>query len=274
MKKVLVTPEMAREWLENQAANRKPSRGVIENYIKTMRDGRWVADPALPLWFGEDGRLIDGQHRLHAVVAHGEPVDFYVARTTREIMDLASTSKARTLAERLMMTHGFPNGESKAIAALGTLLCDRMEGPIRVNAKRQGHGNKKRRTDEVFAAFAWAGASPRDIILEARGIYEMQPARFRLLTPAIIGFCLAQQAPGVTEFLHECCMDEHPSRRTSVLSLRRQLGNYDYGTTVKMAMIARAYNDDSMRNFKMTTFVHDLRGGIFDGRDADASDMD
>jgi hypothetical protein len=43
-------------------------------------------------------------------------------------------------------------------------------------------------------------------------------------------------------------------------------------TAVKLAMIARAYNDDSLHRFKLTTFVHDLRGGIFDGRNDDNLD--
>jgi len=272
MKKVLVTPDMAREWLESQGTNRKPAPTVIASYARAMSDGVWIADPALPIWFDDDGSLIDGQHRLHAVVKNGNPVEFYAARTTREIMDLVCNNKSRTLSERLIMTHSYGSGDAKAIAAVGTLLCDRMEGMLRVNAKRQGHGNKKRRTDELFAAFKWANADPIQLTGAARAIYDMQPARYRLLTPAIVAYTLVQDAPGVVDFLHECCMDEHPSRRMSVVSLRRQLGNSDYGTTVKLAMVARAYNDDSLRHFKLTTFVHDMRGGIFEGRND--GDMD
>lgn len=62
-----VTPEQALEWLTRNENNRKLSPKHVEMYTKQMLDGEFpfVGDP---IRFDRDGLLIDGQHRLHAIL--------------------------------------------------------------------------------------------------------------------------------------------------------------------------------------------------------------
>lgn len=72
-----VTPEIARTWLDTMARNRSPKRAVVARYAEDIRAGRWRLTHQGPA-FDADGRLIDGQHRLLAVIAAGTSVRMLV----------------------------------------------------------------------------------------------------------------------------------------------------------------------------------------------------
>lgn len=102
---VLVTPEMAAEWLEKNSSNRPMRKHVIEHYARQMRDGVWVLTHQ-GVCVDRLGNLIDGQHRLSAIVlagvavlvmvtttdheesAMGAPVDLGLGRTYSDILGL------------------------------------------------------------------------------------------------------------------------------------------------------------------------------------------
>lgn len=62
----LITPKLARDLLDTQANNRKLSARRSQEYCRRMRDQEWRLSDALK--FDVDGHLIDGQHRLSAVI--------------------------------------------------------------------------------------------------------------------------------------------------------------------------------------------------------------
>lgn len=83
---VQVTPQMAKEWLEranSHGFNRRLKRRAVERYAADMRAGRWQLNGE-PIIFGDAGGgdvlLLDGQHRLHAVVRAGVTVAMAVTR--------------------------------------------------------------------------------------------------------------------------------------------------------------------------------------------------
>lgn len=76
-KVITVTPAMAKIWLEAMIKDqRKPSESVVLKYSRAMKSGSWIL--STPLSFNSDGFLIDGQHRLLAVIKSGCSVDFIV----------------------------------------------------------------------------------------------------------------------------------------------------------------------------------------------------
>ncbi len=72
-----ITPDLAREWLETRGNNRKVSDSVVNTYAKDMAEDRWVFNGA-PIQFDEDGKLLNGQHRLWAVIESGVTIDSVV----------------------------------------------------------------------------------------------------------------------------------------------------------------------------------------------------
>lgn len=72
VKPVWVTPAMAIAWLETNKDNRKISNHRITRYAEDMARGNWrITGDSIR--FAEDGRLLDGQHRLWACVESDTP---------------------------------------------------------------------------------------------------------------------------------------------------------------------------------------------------------
>lgn len=74
----LITPETARQMLLTQRQNRRINEARITEYAARMKRGEWI--PAQTISFDWDGCLIDGQHRLKAVIRANMPIEFCVLR--------------------------------------------------------------------------------------------------------------------------------------------------------------------------------------------------
>lgn len=114
-----VTPEMAKDWLEGQAKNRKWKRDVVERYKSEMVQGNWQIN-GQPIIFDGQGRMIDGQHRLMAVAEAGQPIKMLVVRGIREdAIKTIDTGKKRSMGDIFQM-QGVYN--SKLISRTAKLL--------------------------------------------------------------------------------------------------------------------------------------------------------
>lgn len=74
----MVTPEIAQGWLQYNTHNRNASMDRVRQFADDMLNGRWEFN-AQTITFDREGRLIDGQHRLMAVVESGVAVPMLVA---------------------------------------------------------------------------------------------------------------------------------------------------------------------------------------------------
>lgn len=74
----LITPEKAAAWLANNAGNRPLRERRAAAYAKAIDDGKWVLTPD-PIALGKRGRLLNGQHRLRAIMMASTPVRMAVA---------------------------------------------------------------------------------------------------------------------------------------------------------------------------------------------------
>lgn len=75
---IYITPQQAEEWLSKNAdSQRKLRDSVVNKYARDMVNGRWEITHQ-GIAFDSTGRLIDGQHRLAAVVKAGIPIKMLV----------------------------------------------------------------------------------------------------------------------------------------------------------------------------------------------------
>ncbi len=82
-----VTPDQARAWLaRNHESNRKIEQDRVDSYADDMRQGRWTLTHQ-GIAFDKRERLIDGQHRLAAVVAFGKSVPMLVCWNDEATLD-------------------------------------------------------------------------------------------------------------------------------------------------------------------------------------------
>jgi len=73
----LITPEKAQRILDLQPKNRKIIQRKVNEYTDLMISGQWEESHPQGLVFNTKGDLINGQHRLLAVVKAGIPIRFY-----------------------------------------------------------------------------------------------------------------------------------------------------------------------------------------------------
>jgi hypothetical protein len=75
---VHVTPDMARGWLAKQNIGNRPlSPHIVRRYVEEMKSGKWLLTHQGPA-FDYTDYLIDGQHRLQAVVDSGITVPMWI----------------------------------------------------------------------------------------------------------------------------------------------------------------------------------------------------
>lgn len=77
--KVLITPELAQNWLSFNKHNRSMKEKSVSLLAGEMKAGRWREDTGETIKFDSEGSLLDGQHRLAAIGAAGIPVSMWVA---------------------------------------------------------------------------------------------------------------------------------------------------------------------------------------------------
>lgn len=118
---VVVTPAIAKVLLEKNTENRNVKPRHVHELAWQMTNGAWALNPN-PVSFDTDGNLIDGQHRLLAVVASGASVPmtlaFNVNRAAKDVIDYSIAQ--RTVSDAFVMAE-IVNAKSVS-AVINTLV--------------------------------------------------------------------------------------------------------------------------------------------------------
>jgi len=113
--KQTVTPPMAKEWLETAEPNyRKLQKYRVKTLTRSMSHGYWKYNGE-SIKFNSNGRLVDGQHRLTAVVESGVSIVTEVIHGIDDV-DEIDTGKPRHAGD-VLGSHGFINSNNLAAAA-------------------------------------------------------------------------------------------------------------------------------------------------------------
>ena len=83
MKRVLITPEIAAQMLAKNVGNRAIRNHVVKQYAQQMRDGQWRQTHE-PIAVDASENVVDGQHRLTAIVQSGASIWFWLATYDHE----------------------------------------------------------------------------------------------------------------------------------------------------------------------------------------------
>ena len=94
-----ITPEQAQEYLKFNTENyRSISKDRVISYAGDMANGKWQFNGEA-IKFDENGKLIDGQHRLHAIVRANVPVDMLVIRGVKENVNIYDIGSRRSMGQ-------------------------------------------------------------------------------------------------------------------------------------------------------------------------------
>jgi len=108
-----ITPDIAKEMLKFNGYNRPIVEGQVIQLSKQMKNGEWLFD-GQPLRFGKDGRLLDGQHRLSAIIMSETTQEMVIMRgidsSAFKVMD---TGKLRSTSD-IFQIEGIKNHSQAA----------------------------------------------------------------------------------------------------------------------------------------------------------------
>jgi hypothetical protein len=99
--KALITPEMAKNYLNNNPINRRPSEAKIKEYALDMENENFLFT-GHSVCFSKSRKLLDGQQRLMSCVKSGQPFHtILVENLPEEVIKVIDCGKKRTYADQL-----------------------------------------------------------------------------------------------------------------------------------------------------------------------------
>ncbi len=129
-----IGPQAARKLLTRNDHNRNLRSGRVTQLANAMKRGEWELN-GQTLKVAEDGTLIDGQHRLRAVVESGETIETLVMRNLpRAAQDTVDTGRKRRLAD-ILKIEGYK--DTHALAAAVNILY-RYRNGLRIDYSQSG----------------------------------------------------------------------------------------------------------------------------------------
>lgn len=171
-----VTPEQAEAWLGRNDKNRNLRPSVVERYGRDMEGGAWRLD-GQTIKFTEEGRLIDGQHRLAACILTGASFPTAVAwGVDPGSMETIDTGLARKLGDLLRL-----RDETDVFSLASAIRCG-------WTWDTGGYVQNTKRKPTNFEALQWLDANPgiRDMVRRTHKIRDM----LRCSTGVVAAFAL------------------------------------------------------------------------------------
>ena len=93
---MLITPQIAERFLKENKSNRPPTERLISEYARQMKSGLWFEDTDESIKVDSSGLLVDGQHRLLALIRADVSLRFRVSIVPSEAYKYIDTGKKRT----------------------------------------------------------------------------------------------------------------------------------------------------------------------------------
>lgn len=111
-----IDPEKAKDLLRTTKLNRSLNQNWVTTLSRDMRSGHWQPTPQ-GLVLDEQGNLLDGQHRLSAVVRADMPVTFWVTEgAPADMFKHLDGGRSRSMSDRLKIS-GYSDASQLAAIA-------------------------------------------------------------------------------------------------------------------------------------------------------------
>lgn len=117
---VEIGPQLAEQLLARNSGNRAIRKNRVATLAQTMVDGKWMLNGEA-IKIGEDGRLLDGQHRLAAIVQSGVTIRTLLIRGVADETFVTLDSGLGRSAADMLRTAGL-EASAVAVAALVNLV--------------------------------------------------------------------------------------------------------------------------------------------------------
>ena len=213
-KVITITPKDAERHIKSMVNNRLPNIRHITFLAAAMRRGEWDVT-GQPVIFSDKNRLLDGQHRMRAVVASGCTVQMLAVYGIDESMfSKMDQGRGRSISDCI----GTVPNKNNVAAAIRLIYSE-----LKASKESLIHGgNHKPTNDEALAILA-----DHQGIVNAVSFCTKYRRAMKMTTPAVIAYCLyrmrADNAAEANNFVARLDTGEGLSKRSPLLSLRNQL---------------------------------------------------
>lgn len=248
-----ITPDKAREYLERNTMNRATGRTGeqhVRDLAAMMSKGQWKANPSSPVSFARGGILLNGQHRLRAVIKSGTAQVMYVLRgCDPDDFMVIDTGMSRN-AGHLFSIEGAPNPiQLAACIARYFALKGGVLAAVGVNG---GYvpGHKRVAFDDFMCEYESSPALYQDIIFFAKSVTKVKwRGGKKVLCASVVGaYCVYlikdkfHDADKVKGFFGELCRERECN--TPVIGMLRERLRYDESLTVveRNRLLVKAWN--------------------------------
>lgn len=249
-----ITPAIATQMLAQNHRNRPANNAHVEKLAKEMREGRWKLNGST-ICFDSQGGLVDGQHRLMAIVKSGHAIRSYVVRNLdNEVFDTIDSGKRR-------------NGHD-TFAVQGEAYYSFLSAAVGIVGNYYG-GTPGRRE-------SFSNTELRDILEQHPTLRDSvafvcrktESAKFRLCTASLLSslhYIFSQlDAGAATEFVDSLITGTELAQDSPVFRLRERLVQ-NLGSKAKlpreeiMALAIKAWN--AFRDNRTVKFLRWIREG-------------
>lgn len=239
---VTVTPKLAESLIETKNKhNRSVDHARVDQYAADIRRGEWMVNGEA-IKISADGQVLDGQHRLLAVLEAGMSIDTLLISglppASQETMD---QGKARTFSDVLKL-----RGEKDycVLAAATRIVCvyERDGVPFSQGYKAAPSNNQASRTLERNPGIRESCALAN----------KLRRPWLTVSTAGALHYLLSQadeDGAGASDFFTRLMTGENLERSSPIYTLRERLIGEHYTTDerrlqpkVKLAFIVKAWN--------------------------------
>lgn len=184
-----ISPITAHQYLALSIGNRNLNQDYVLSLAVAMEGGKWN-ETASEIVFDDSGALIDGHHRLHAVIAFNQPVRMLVKRgVTKDARGLIDTGRTRSTQDLFAMFRpdvGYVTSRKAALTCCISLMVpgrppsirtldaydswmrqfkEGIDAAVEVSRSASGGGASPLRLGPVLGAFAFAHkTAPKKVI--------------------------------------------------------------------------------------------------------------
>lgn len=134
IEKQQVSPQLAMKWLERNGKNRKLTDRNVTFLSNQINSGEWKITGD-PVKFDVNKKLIDGQHRLSAIVKSGKTIELFVANGLPEdVFDVLDTGRGRSGGD-VLSSLGYRNYNHLSSISKGILMFEAgyLQAPNKAN---------------------------------------------------------------------------------------------------------------------------------------------
>ena len=213
-----------------------------------MTNGQWHFD-GQTIKIASDGTLLDGQHRLQAIVQTGLTLDFFVARNiAKAAQHTMDTGKKRSLADALSIA-----GEKYATAlSAATTITNRWDRGVRGSSLFGGGGGGQQKTmtatmDDLLAHFQVNSVRIRSAVVVSESLRGDVPVEPRSVSLAAYVLLSIDEADAV-EFFARLNDGQGLQAGSPILLLREKLFGLSinkknqYPSHYRLALLFKAWN--------------------------------